>query len=205
MEILVEPAGLPERGTVIVPVGHDGALSNVAASLDEATHGLVRRALAAAEGGLKHGRAVDLFLPAGLTVDRVLLLPLGKAEGVERLELEEAGGSLAQKLRALKLREAVLRLIRWAQPRPAAKRGRRSPGPGRRTACLSVPQISDRRRQGRGRARARAPAGRGRRCGSRDRGDAIPGGGRVPGAGPGQRAGQRPDAQGVRRCLRRAG
>ena len=108
MEILVEPAGLPDRGTVIVPVGHDGALSNVAASLDEATHGLVRRALAAAEGGLKHGRAVDLFLPAGLTVDRVLLLPLGKAEGVERLELEEAGGSLAQKLRALKLREAVL-------------------------------------------------------------------------------------------------
>ena len=93
---------------MIVPVGHDGTLGRVAASLDEATDGLIRRALAAGEGGLKHGRALDLLLPAGLALDRILLLPLGKAEGVGRLDLEEAGGALAQKLRALKLREAVL-------------------------------------------------------------------------------------------------
>ena len=47
MEILLEPAGLPDRGTVIVPVGHDGTLGTVAAELDAATDGLVRRALAA--------------------------------------------------------------------------------------------------------------------------------------------------------------
>ena len=108
MEILLDPAGLPEHGTVIVPVGHDGKLGRMAARLEEATHGLISRALAAGNGGLKHGRPVDLFLPAGLALDRLVLLPLGRAEGIGRREVEEAGGSLAQKLRALKVREAAL-------------------------------------------------------------------------------------------------
>jgi leucyl aminopeptidase len=108
MEILAEPAGLPERGTVIVPVGHDGTLSAAATALDEMSGGLVRRALGAVEGGSKHGRSVELFLPAGLGLDRIILLPLGKADGIGRLDLEEAGGTLAQKLRALKVREAAL-------------------------------------------------------------------------------------------------
>ena len=108
MEILVEPGGLPERGILVVPVGHDSTLSDAAAALDRSAQGLLRRALAAEHGGLKHGRALDLLLPAGLGLDRLLLLPLGKAEGVRRLDLEEAGGSLAQRLRALKVREAAL-------------------------------------------------------------------------------------------------
>jgi leucyl aminopeptidase len=108
MEMVLDPAGLPEHGTVVVPVGHDGQLGRIAARIDEATEGLVARALAAANGGLKHGRALDLFLPAGLSLDRLVLLPLGKAEGIGRRDLEEAGGGLAQKLRALKVREAVL-------------------------------------------------------------------------------------------------
>ena len=37
-----------------------------------------------------------------------MLLPLGKRDGVSRLELEQAGGSLAQKLRSLRVREAAL-------------------------------------------------------------------------------------------------
>jgi leucyl aminopeptidase len=108
MEIVLDPAGLPEHGTVVVPVGHDGRLGSVASQLDETTHGLISRALGAADGGLKHGRALDLFLPAGLGLDRVLLLPLGRGEGIGRRDIEEAGGSLAQKLRTLKVREAVL-------------------------------------------------------------------------------------------------
>ena len=35
----------------------------------------------------------------------MLLLALGKPEGLTRLDLEEAGGGLAQKLRGLKVRE----------------------------------------------------------------------------------------------------
>ena len=77
-------------------------------SLDRASGGLLRRALAAEDGELKHGRAIDLLLPAGLTLDRLVLLPLGKRDGVSRLELEQAGGSLAHKLRSLRVREAAL-------------------------------------------------------------------------------------------------
>ena len=108
MEILAERGRLPEGGTLIVPVGHDGSLGRSAELLDQASGGLVRRALAAEEGELKHGRAIDLLLPTGLTLDRLVLLPLGKREGVTRLDLEQAGGGLAHKLRNLKVREAVL-------------------------------------------------------------------------------------------------
>src|SRR6478752_2320438 len=93
MDILVEPGRLPERGTLVVPIGHDGRLGTAAASLDQASGGLVRRAVASGE--LKHGRVVDLLLPAGLQLDRLLLIVLGRADGVSRLDLEEAGGGLA--------------------------------------------------------------------------------------------------------------
>jgi leucyl aminopeptidase len=108
MEIVAEPGRLPERGTVVVPVGHDGSLGRTGESLDRASGGLLRRALAAEDGELKHGRAIDLLLPAGLTLDRLVLLPLGKRDGVSRLELEQAGGSLVHELRSLRVREAAL-------------------------------------------------------------------------------------------------
>jgi leucyl aminopeptidase len=108
MEIQVEPGRLPERGTVIVPVRHDGALSRAAASLEQASGGLIGRALQAAGGELKHGRVIDLLLPSGLSIERLLLLVVGKREGLKRLDLEQLGGMLVQKLRALQVREAHL-------------------------------------------------------------------------------------------------
>jgi leucyl aminopeptidase len=108
MELLIEDGGLPEHGTLIVPVGHDGTLSDAAATLDRASAGLISRALQAVEGGAKHGRIIELLLPHGLQVDRLLLLPLGKAEGVGQLDLFKAGGAVAVKLRQLKIHDATL-------------------------------------------------------------------------------------------------
>ena len=150
MEILLEAGGLPERGNLIVPVGHDGTLSAAAEFPGCAADGLVRRALAAVEGGVKHGRIVDLLLPRGLSFDRLLLLTLGKAEGLRRTDLLEAGGALAVKLRALKIREATLASADGSGARRAARRGRAGPGAGRAAARLSVHALSYRRRQGRG-------------------------------------------------------
>ncbi|MGE3294672.1 MAG: leucyl aminopeptidase [Geminicoccaceae bacterium] len=108
MELLVEAGGLPEHGTLIVPVGHDGALGDAAATLDRASAGLISRALKSVDGGAKHGRVVELLLPHGLQLERLLLLPLGKAEGVSQLDLLKAGGSAAVKLRQLKVADATL-------------------------------------------------------------------------------------------------
>ena len=108
MDIVIEPGTPSDRGTLVVPIASDGTLGTVAAGLDRASGGLIARALAAGQGTLKHGQIVDLLLPAGLNVDRLLLLVLGKPDGLTRLDLEEAGGGLAQKLRGLKVRDAQL-------------------------------------------------------------------------------------------------
>src|SRR5688500_344472 len=101
MEVIVEPGPLPEHGTLVVPNGHAGALGTAAAELDQARGGLIGRALRSAEGELRHGRVIDLLLPAGLALDRLLLLVVGKSEGLGRLDLEQLGGTLVQKLRSL--------------------------------------------------------------------------------------------------------
>ena len=49
---------------------------------------------------------IELRYPPGLELDRLLVLSLGKPEETSRYDLETAGGSLAVKLRALRVREA---------------------------------------------------------------------------------------------------
>jgi leucyl aminopeptidase len=108
MEVIVEPGALPEHGTLVAPIGHEGTLGAAAAALDRASAGLIGRAVRAAGGELRHGRVIDLLLPAGLALDRLLLLVVGKSEGLTRLDLEQLGGTLAQKLRSLRVREATV-------------------------------------------------------------------------------------------------
>ena len=108
MEIAVGAEGIPERGTLVVAVGHDGTLSAAAQRVDEVSGGLVRRALERAGGEAKHGRVVDLFLPAGLQLDRLLLVRVGKKGGLKRSDLEELGGALVGALRSLRVAEATV-------------------------------------------------------------------------------------------------
>ena len=108
MEIVVEPGGLPERGTLVVAVGHDRKLSAAAAEIDRASDGLVVRALDRAGGELKHGRTVELLLPAGLGLDRLVLLVVGKPDGLRRLDLEELGGTLVRKLQGAQVTDAAV-------------------------------------------------------------------------------------------------
>ena len=108
MEIVVEPGGLPERGTLVVAVGHDRKLSAAAAEIDRASDGLVGRALDRAGGELKHGRTVELLLPAGLSLDRLVLLVVGKPDGLRRLDLEELGGTLVRKLQGAQVTDAAV-------------------------------------------------------------------------------------------------
>jgi leucyl aminopeptidase len=127
MAIVVEAGGgggggLPEQGTLVVAVGPEGRLGAAAAEIDRAADGLVRRALALVEGGAKHGKVVELVLPAGLRLDRLLVVVVGKPEGLKPLELTELGGALAQRLAGLRVAEAAVAGLDGLElPVPAAE------------------------------------------------------------------------------------
>ncbi len=98
-----KPAG---SAVLVVLADQAGTLSGAAADADTRTGGLVRRALEAAGKRRKHGHVVDLPFPAGLGVDRLLVVVAGKERALTRLELEELGGTLALRLGAAHARSA---------------------------------------------------------------------------------------------------
>ena len=107
IEVSLLTGALPETGTVVLAVGVPAKLGQAAAALDQASGGTLSKALAAA-GPLKHGKTVDIMLPRGLSHDRVVLVGVGKTEGLKRLDREELGAGLARKLQGLGVKEAVL-------------------------------------------------------------------------------------------------
>jgi leucyl aminopeptidase len=106
MQIAFAPLTLPASGTWVVPVAADGTLGPTGAELDRRAGGTLLRALKDWGDELKRGDTIELRYPAGLELERVLLLSLGKPEDASRFHLEGVGGSLAAKLRALRVRQA---------------------------------------------------------------------------------------------------
>ena len=106
MRIAFAAATLPASGTWVVLAGADGALGPLGAELDRRAGGALRRALQDGSGNFKRGEAIDLRYPAGLELDRVVVLSLGKPEEAARYDLETLGGSLAVKLKGLRVAEA---------------------------------------------------------------------------------------------------
>jgi len=106
MDIAFAAPTAPAQGTWVVLAGHDGDLGPTGSELDRRSGGALRRAIADWGGKLKRGEAIDLRYPPELKLDRLLVLSLGKLEETRRYDLETAGGSLAAKLSALRVREA---------------------------------------------------------------------------------------------------
>ena len=106
MRIEFAPLELPEAGTLVMLAAADGALGATAAEVDRRTSGAVTRALQLAGAPFKRGRTIELLYPAGLALDRLLVLGVGKPEEATPLELEGLGGSLLTRLRALRVSAA---------------------------------------------------------------------------------------------------
>ncbi len=107
IELKFTEGELPSSGTVVVGIGAPSTLGSAATGLDKRSKGLVKRALEQA-GGLKHGKFQELVLPHGLELDRLLLVGIGKPEGLSRLDREELGAKVARKLQALGVEAAAL-------------------------------------------------------------------------------------------------
>jgi leucyl aminopeptidase len=108
MRIDFAPAELPRAGTLVVLAAAGGALGPSAAEVDRRSGGAVSRAVQMAGDAFKRGHAIELLYPAGLELERVVVLGVGKPEEASRFDLEALGGSLAVKLKGLRVGEASL-------------------------------------------------------------------------------------------------
>ncbi|MBT3370827.1 MAG: leucyl aminopeptidase [Rhodospirillaceae bacterium] len=98
MKITIADAKLPKSGALVVGVLKGGKLPATAKALDKASKGAISKAIKASrfEGG--KGQWLDVLAPAGIGADRVLLGGLGEAKKIDRLLLENVGGSAWQRL-----------------------------------------------------------------------------------------------------------
>jgi leucyl aminopeptidase len=88
-----EPA-LPKSGVLAALCLEDRHLSPTAHAIDEATSGLVVRAMAGSRFQGKANEILSVTLPAGYGADRLILVGLGKAAKVDALVAQAAGGTL---------------------------------------------------------------------------------------------------------------
>ncbi len=83
---------------LVVLAGPDGALSAGAAAADAATGGAVKAAARAARFEGDVGSIVELFAPAGLATQRLLIVGTGPADKIDASVAERIGGAIAARL-----------------------------------------------------------------------------------------------------------
>ncbi|MGE5514704.1 MAG: leucyl aminopeptidase [Bacteroidota bacterium] len=93
MKIAFAKPQLPTEGAVVVGVLEGKVLTATAAQLDETSGGALSRAIAASRFEGKAGQSLTVLAPAGLELNRVVLLGLGKAEALDALAAQAFGGS----------------------------------------------------------------------------------------------------------------
>ncbi len=95
MKVSFSTHALPETGVVVVTAVEEGKLSASAEALDTRLDGAITRAMKAAprfKG--KKDQSLTLLAPAGSKLERVFVLGLGKAEDLDALALQAAGGKV---------------------------------------------------------------------------------------------------------------
>jgi len=111
--VFAKPA-MPAKGALIVGALEGRKLLATAQAIDAKTHGALKRALDASQfEGCKDQVAV-LLAPPGLKLSRVVVIGLGKGDGVDALRLEAFGGKAA--LEAIASKEAEVSLAVDAIP-----------------------------------------------------------------------------------------
>ncbi len=95
MKVAFVQPGLPKSGCLAVGVLETGALTPSAKAADAATGGAVSRAIAASRFTGKAEQVLDIVAPAGVDLDRLILVGLGKAAEVDARRMEAFGGAAA--------------------------------------------------------------------------------------------------------------
>ncbi|NYZ17013.1 leucyl aminopeptidase [Azospirillum sp. RWY-5-1] len=85
---------LPKDGTVVVTVLADRRLGAAGQDLDGTTGGALTRAMKASRFTGKREETLAILAPAGVGLDRILLIGLGKPEDLDESALQAAGGTV---------------------------------------------------------------------------------------------------------------
>ena len=98
MKIAFAKPQTPTEGAVIVGVLEGKVLTPSAKDLDDRSGGALTRAIAASRFDGKRDQVLAVLAPSGLSVGRVLLLGLGKADGLDALAAQGLGGTVVAHL-----------------------------------------------------------------------------------------------------------
>lgn len=108
MQITFTKPSAPKSG-VAVAFAYDGQkLAGTAAALDEASGGSITRAMTVSRFDGKSGKTLTLIAPAGLTLDRLVLVGLGKPEELDDLKVQNAGGTAWAQIAGVKAKSAAI-------------------------------------------------------------------------------------------------
>lgn len=94
MKISFAELDLAKKGTLVVGIAADRALTASAAVLDARIGGAISRAVAASRFTGKSGETLEILAPAGIDASRVVLLGLGKLTELDEGKAESLGASL---------------------------------------------------------------------------------------------------------------
>ena len=109
MKIGYSEISVPETGTIIVGILAKGELTPTAKEIDMQMSGGIARAISASArfSGKKNSLMV-LNAPAGLALNRVILVGLGKAGEIDALQMQALGGRVVGALNKLGETKAAL-------------------------------------------------------------------------------------------------
>ncbi len=94
MKISFSSPGLPKIGVVVVAALSGGKLLPSAEKLDKSTDGSLTRAVKASNFRGDKGDTLQIVAPGGSRLDNVMLVGLGKPDGLTDLDLQKLGGSI---------------------------------------------------------------------------------------------------------------
>jgi leucyl aminopeptidase len=98
MQIAFSEPKLPTSGTLVVGVFEENVLTPAAKAADDRLNGALSRAMKAADFTGKARQTAELLAPAGSKLDRIMAIGMGKANALNTLGAEKAGGTLYTKL-----------------------------------------------------------------------------------------------------------
>ena len=98
MKISFASPKLPRSGALALGVLEGGALGTTAGNVDEATGGALSRAIESSRFTGKSNQTLVVNAPSGLAASRVVLVGLGKADGLDARAAQAVGGTIVATL-----------------------------------------------------------------------------------------------------------